>query len=172
MRHRAESTSCNPPTLPRPDLGLCTLILTALPRVLARLVFVGLMNTKTWLCCFYVAFILLPACACKPASWSLICKSIIFLLPLRLMGRRGLSPLAPDKLRPCLNVSVWRDLETFYKHTGSRLDLEGDVTISSSCHKCGLCRRTHNYTLTIKTDYDDRNFVTQSLYKDIYCLAI
>jgi len=44
---------------------------------------------------------------------------------------------------------------------------------SRTCHKYGLRSRRHNYTLNIKTDYDDRNFVTRLLYKDIYidCLV-
>jgi len=36
---------------------------------------------------------------------------------------------------------------------------------SRTCH--GLRIRRHNYTLNIKTDYDDRSFITRLLYKDI-----
>jgi len=35
-----------------------------------------------------------------------------------------------------------------------------------TCHKYGLRSRRHNYTLNIKTDYDDRNFITRLLHKD------
>jgi len=35
-----------------------------------------------------------------------------------------------------------------------------------TCHKW-LRSRRHSYTLNIKTDYDDRNFITRLLYKDI-----
>ena len=37
-----------------------------------------------------------------------------------------------------------------------------------TCHKYGLRSRRHNYTLNIKTDYDDRNFITRLLHKDTY----
>jgi len=39
---------------------------------------------------------------------------------------------------------------------------------SPTCHKHGPRRRRHTYTLNIKTDYDDRSFITRMLYKDIY----
>jgi len=37
-----------------------------------------------------------------------------------------------------------------------------------NCYKYVLCSRRHDYTLSIKTDYDHRNFITCLLYKDIY----
>ena len=37
-----------------------------------------------------------------------------------------------------------------------------------TCHKYGLRSRRHNYTLNIKTDYDDRNFIARLLHKDTY----
>jgi len=37
-----------------------------------------------------------------------------------------------------------------------------------TCYKYVLCSRRHSYTLNIKTYYNDRNFVTRLLGKDIY----
>ena len=39
---------------------------------------------------------------------------------------------------------------------------------SRTCHKYGLRSRRHNYTLNIKTNYDDRNYITRMLYNNIY----
>jgi len=35
------------------------------------------------------------------------------------------------------------------------------------CHKYGLRRRKHNYTLNIKTDFDDRNFYLAACNADV-----
>jgi len=37
-----------------------------------------------------------------------------------------------------------------------------------TCYKYVLRSRRHNYTLSIKTDHDDLNFITRLLYKDMY----
>jgi len=39
-----------------------------------------------------------------------------------------------------------------------------------TCYKYVLRSRRHDYTLSIKTDYDYRNFITRLLYKDMYWL--
>ena len=38
------------------------------------------------------------------------------------------------------------------------------------CYKYVLRRRRHDYILSIKTDYVNRNFITHLLYKDMYWL--
>jgi len=39
---------------------------------------------------------------------------------------------------------------------------------SRTCHKHRIRSRRHNYTLNIKTDYDNCNFISRLLYKDVY----
>jgi len=41
-----------------------------------------------------------------------------------------------------------------------------------TCYKYVQRSRRHNYTLSIKTDYDDRNFITRLLSKDMYRLFV
>jgi len=39
-----------------------------------------------------------------------------------------------------------------------------------TCYKYVLRSRRHDHTLSIKTDYDDSNFITRLQYKNMYSL--
>jgi len=79
--------------------------------------------------------------------------------------RVGLYPADGPNLR---QLVADMDDALFVRIQANKQNVLQQLLPAPTCYKYVLRSRRHDYTLSIKTDYDDCNFITRMLYKDMY----
>jgi len=76
----------------------------------------------------------------------------------------------PSRRTKAASVGRWHGWCSFCMNAGVWTACMTTTVTRPTCYKYVLRSRRHDYSLSIETDYDDRNFITRLLYKDMYWL--